>query len=96
MKRTTIIALCMSLVLPAFAEEAKEGDAPKKPRKPDMKQIFKKKDKDSDGFLSKEEFGGKKAKDPAKADAAFAKKDKDADGKLSEEEFISRGRKKDK
>ena len=96
MKRTTIIALCMSLMLPAFAEEAKEGEAPKTPRKPDMKQIFKKKDKDGDGFLSKEEFGGKKAKDPAKADAAFAKKDKDADGKLSEEEFISRGRKKDK
>lgn len=93
MKRTTIIALCMSLVLPAFSEEAKEGDAPKKPHKPDMKQVFKKKDKDGDGFLSKEEFTAK-AKDAAKAEAAFAKKDKDGDGKLSETEFVTRGGKK--
>ncbi len=93
MKRTTIIALCMSLVLPAFAEEAKEGDAPKKPHKPDMKQVFKKKDKDGDGSLSKEEFVGK-AKDATKAEAVFAKKDKNGDGKLSEEEFLARGKKK--
>ena len=95
MKRTTIIALCMSLVLPALAEETKEADAPKKPHKPDMKQVFKKKDKDGDGSLSKEEFVGK-AKDAAKAEAAFAKKDKNGDGKISEEEFVSRGRKKGK
>jgi hypothetical protein len=97
MKHTKFIALCLSLALPAFAEEApKEGDGAKTPKKPDMKQIFKKKDKDGDGFLSKDEFVNKKAKDPAKAEAAFTKKDKDGDGKLSEEEFTARGKRKAK
>ena len=50
--------------------------------------MFKRKDKDGDGFLSKEEFVAK-AKDAAKAETAFGKKDKDSDGKLSKEEFTA-------
>lgn len=97
MKHIKFIALCLSLALPAFAEETqKEGDAANQPKKPDMKQIFKKKDKDGDGFLSKDEFVNKKAKDPSKAETAFTKKDKDNDGKLSEAEFTAHGKKKEK
>ena len=53
--------------------------------------MFKRKDKDKDGFLSKEEFVGK-ATDAAKtkAEAAFATKDKNGDGKLSPEEFAGK------
>jgi len=53
--------------------------------------MFKKKDKDADGFISKEEFS-KGAKDAAKAEAAFAKKDTNSDGKLSPEEFAAGGK----
>lgn len=108
MKHTTFIALCMSLALPLFAEDtpakdtpakdtpAKEGAETATPKKPNLKEIFKKKDKDGDGFISKDEFGGKKAKDPSKAEAAFTKMDKDGDGKLSESEFTTRGKRKGK
>ena len=50
--------------------------------------MFAKKDTNSDGFLSKEEFVAK-AKNAAQAETAFGKKDKDSDGKLSLEEFTA-------
>jgi Ca2+-binding EF-hand superfamily protein len=49
--------------------------------------IFSKKDKDEDGFLSKEDFTAG-AKDATKAESAFSKRDKDSDGKISKEEFV--------
>lgn len=91
--QTTIAALAFAaLAFPSFAEEPKE--APAKP-KHDPAKVFKKKDADSDGFLSKEEFT-KGAKDAAKAETAFGKKDKDADGKLSMEEFTAKPKGKPK
>lgn len=84
-----IILLGLSLTFPLYAEEAPSGgEKPKE--KPDFAAIFKKKDKDGDGFLSKEEFTAH-AKDAAKAGEAFTKLDKNSDNKLSEAEFVDRG-----
>lgn len=89
MKYISLLTLGLAFALPLHAEEPKDGGAAAKP-KPTPKEIFAKKDKDNDGFLSKEEFSGK-AKDAAKAEAAFTKKDTNGDGKISLEEFTSGG-----
>jgi|GEM_PF-446851 len=80
MKYIAIITMGLALAMPLQAAEA--------PKKPDPEKIFTKKDKDADGFLSKEEFTAG-AKDATKAEAAFSKKDKDSDGKISKEEFVA-------
>jgi Ca2+-binding EF-hand superfamily protein len=62
--------------------------------KPEPEEVFKKKDKDSNGVLSEDEFVGK-AKDD-KLEAAkkqFAAKDADKDGKLTLEEFKAKVKK---
>lgn len=90
-------ALLVSASLSFAADEPKKpatgGDKPKA----DPEAIFKKKDANGDGKISKEEFV-KGAKDAAKAEAAFTAKDKDKDGFLSKEEFMAKGpgKKKDK
>lgn len=54
----------------------------------DPEKIFSRKDANSDGFLSAEEFkAGKKDKQLANADKRFKKIDTDADGRLSLDEF---------
>lgn len=90
MKTTTtlVIALGFAATSFAFADHHKNADAPKD-GKPGIAKAFKKKDKDGDGFLSKDEFV-KGAKDGEKAAKVFAKKDKDGDGKLSPAEFAPR------
>ena len=93
MKHTLVIALGLALVLPLSAEEAPAK--PKAPKKSNPQAVFKKKDKDGDGFLTKEEFTAK-AKNADKAGQAFARKDKNSDGKLSPEEFATKARKKNK
>ena len=94
MKRiiTTFIALAFSaaFITTAEARKAAGGKA-----KEDLEATFTKKDTNSDGFLSKEEFTAG-AKNIAKAEKAFAKKDKDGDGKLSKEEFMAPCAKKSK
>jgi Ca2+-binding EF-hand superfamily protein len=60
-----------------------------------MDAMFKKKDADSNGQVSKDEFL-KGAKDAAKAEKQFAGKDKDKSGGLSLEEFKAAGKKKAK
>ncbi len=102
---STLAAIALAaLMVPAIAEEpkkdapagepAKEAAGKHKP-KHDPAKVFKKKDADSDGFLSKEEFT-KGAKDAAKAETAFGKRDKDGDGKLSMEEFAPKPKGKGK
>lgn len=76
-----------ALIIPAQAEEKKDGDKPKK--KGDPAKVFKKKDTDNDGFLSLAEFTAG-AKDAERAGKAFKRKDKDGDDKLSLEEFKAR------
>ncbi len=99
MKRiiTTFAALAMSVAFSTAADEAKKPDAaPAAPAAGEAKKgggaeaAFAKKDKDSDGNLTKEEFVAG-AKDPAKAEAAFAKRDANGDGKVSKEEFAAHG-----
>lgn len=85
MKYIAIITMGLALAMPLQAEDSKDEKAPKKQ---DPEKIFSKKDKDEDGFLSKEEFTAG-AKDATKADAVFSKKDKDSDGKISKEEFVA-------
>lgn len=91
MKRiiTTFAALAVSAAFVTAADEAKKPA--KKPADPEA--MFKKKDTNGDGSLSKEEFTAG-AKDAAKAEAAFKAKDKDADGKLSKEEATAAPKKK--
>lgn len=103
--RSTIAAFAFAAILsPSFAEETKEAapktepakEAPAKAKpKHDPAKVFKKKDADSDGFLSKEEFT-KGAKDAAKAETAFGRRDKNSDGKISMEEFVPKPKGKGK
>jgi Ca2+-binding EF-hand superfamily protein len=87
---TTLLAV---LVLGTFSVNAQEKGKGKKPADPEA--MFKKKDGNSDGKVSKEEFT-KGAKDAAKAEAQFGKLDKDSSGDLSLEEFKAGGAKKKK
>ncbi len=85
MKFIAIITMGLALAMPLQAEDAKDKEASKKP---DLEKIFTKKDKNEDGFLSKEEFTAG-AKDETKSQADFSKRDKDSDGKISKEEFVA-------
>lgn len=84
-----ITALLFAILLSASMTYAADGDKPK----PNPEEMFKKKDSNGDGKVSKEEFT-KGAKDAAKAEAAFTGKDKDKDGSLTKEEFTASGGKK--
>jgi hypothetical protein len=95
MKSTiTIIALTLGLFASsAHAAPGGGANAPKKKATPE--KVFKKKDKDNDSLLSKNEFVHG-AKDTAKSNSAFEKKDKNADGKLTLFEFKGEAKKKKK
>lgn len=85
MKSTAILlALGLALVLPAGAGNRDPSGQARPKRSP--QQVFKKKDRDGDGFLSRAEFTAR-TKDAAKAEASFTRKDKNSDGKLSLAEF---------
>ncbi len=88
------VAVCSVLGMAGTISLRKEAEEKKKP---DPEQVFKKSDKNSDGFLTVEEFLGKRAEDPEKegqGEKAFAAKDKDKDMKLSLEEFKAMPEKK--
>ena len=89
MKHLVLIAVGLALTLPLQAKQAAAGGPAN--AKPNPRAIFKKMDKDGDGFLSKDEFTAK-AKDAAKATAKFAKLDKNSDGKLSPAEVAGKGK----
>ncbi len=103
MKFTILLTLGLAFSLPLRAEEENAPATPATPAAPatpekapakekaSPEDAFKKKDKNSDGFLSLEEFVGN-AMDTAKAcaEAAFKKKDKDTDGKLTLAEFSAK------
>jgi len=89
MKYSILFAIGLALALPLYAGN-KNGAQAKPKLTPE--QIFNKKDKNHDGFLSKEEFIGKKAKNAVKKGQAFDRKDTNHDGKLSLQEFIAKGK----
>jgi len=88
------VALVGGITLAPVAAKPKKEDG----KKPDLKEVFKKKDKDGDDKLSEEEFVGKRKDEEAKAKAKkqFARKDKDGDGFLTLEEFTAPPKKKKK
>lgn len=100
----SIVTLLTVLGLASFgfaAEGGKKGAAEggKKgaegAKKADPAAIFKKKDANSDGKLSKEEFlKGAKPDRAAQMEKSFGAKDKDKDGSLSLDEFKATGGKK--
>lgn len=90
-----IITLFAVLSIASISFSADEAKKPAEGAKKavDMDAMFKKKDANSDGKVSKEEFL-KGQKDAAKAETQFGKKDKDSDGNLTLEEFKAGGKKK--
>lgn len=89
MKYILLLALSLAFSLPLHAEDTKEsaGDKPKAT----PEENFKRKDKNSDGFLSLGEFIGKmEGEKKAKAETNFGKKDTNKDSKLSLEEFTAK------
>ena len=91
---TTIIAVLAVSTFAVNSQGAEKEKGKDKP-KPDPEAYFKKKDANSDGKVSKEEFL-KGAKDAAKSETQFAARDKDKDGNLTLEEFKAGGGKKKK
>ena len=87
MKTSILLALSLVFALPLHAK-GKHGNATGK-AKLTRQEIFTKKDKDHDGFLSLAEFTGK-AKDPTKKTAKFNRLDTNGDNKLSEAEFLTK------
>ncbi len=88
-------ALCALLLAGAVTIKAEDKPKAADKPKPDPEAVFKKKDTNSDGKLSKEEYT-KDVKDPVKAEANFTARDKDKDGSLSKEEFTAVHEKKAK
>ena len=89
---TTILATLAFAGLATYAADPAKGAG--KP-KMDPEKAFAKKDANSDGKLSKDEFL-KGQKDAARAEKAFGNKDKDNSGDLSKEEFMAAPKKKKK
>ena len=89
---TSLLAVLALSVLTVKAEDAPKTDAPKteapKGEKPKLtpEEIFKKKDVNGDGKLTKEEFIGK-SKDAAKMGERFDAIDKDKTGSITLEQF---------
>jgi len=86
MKYRILFAISLALSLPLYAGHNKGRKS-----KPTAEQIFNKKDKNHDGFLSEQEFIGP-AKHAAEKAKVFARKDTNHDGKLSLQEFIGNGK----
>ena len=90
---TTILTILAISGLTLNAAEGGKGKGKGKGAPMDREAMFKKKDANGDGKLSKEEFT-KGAKDAAKAEEQFGKMDKDKDGSVSKEEFTAAPKKK--
>jgi len=91
MKKFVLTALATTFVA-TLCFNIDAADEKKKEKKPmDRAAIFAKLDTNSDGKLSKDEFGTRAKTDEQKERVAkaFARIDKDKDGSISKEEFTS-------
>ena len=89
MKYILLLALGLALSLPLHAEDTKDSAGDKSKATPE--ETFKKKDKNSDGFLSLQEFIGKmEGEKKTQGETKFGKKDSNKDSKLSLEEFTAK------
>ena len=92
MSKWTVAMLAVALVGSSFTVQGTMGAEEKK--KPEPEEVFKKRDKNSDGFLTWEEFKGKvEGEKEAAAKKQFEAKDADKDMKLSLEEFKAKVKK---
>ena len=92
MSKWIVGMLAVALVGSSFMVPAVQAAEEKK--KPDPEEVFKKRDKNSDGFLSWEEFKGKvEGEKEAAAKKQFEGKDANKDMKLSLEEFKAKVKK---
>jgi len=98
MIRFAALALSLGLSNAVIAADPPKPEPPKtEEKKPDYEAQFKKKDANSDGKLTLEEFKGKLEGEKATmAEKQFKRLDKDSDGKLTLEEFKTRPMKKAK
>jgi hypothetical protein len=89
-KTLAILGLALSIGVGTAYAQGKQYKKQKPPQqKPNIEQIFKTKDTDHDGKLSKEEFIGK-VKDPERVkalEARFKAADTDGDGSITLDEF---------
>jgi len=95
----SIITLVAVLGIAAVSYSADDAKKPAEAgkAKPDQEAVFKKKDANNDGKLTKEEFlKGAKADKTEAMTKMFEAKDKDKDGSLTLDEFKAGGKKKNK
>lgn len=76
----------------AAGSPAKSSRSESRKGRPDRAAMFKKRDTNSDGYLTRQEFLAHQP-DPEQAPQRFPRFDSNADGKLSADEFIAGGRK---
>ena len=83
------IATSMTFAEDKPAAPEKPAGAPERGQRMTPEESFKKLDKDSDGFLTLDEYKANPRfqKDASKADEAFKKADTTADGKISLDEY---------
>jgi hypothetical protein len=88
-KTIAILGLALSIGVGTAYAQGKQHKRQGQSQKPNIEQIFKAKDTDHDGKLSKDEFVGK-VKDPERVkalEARFKAADTDGDGSLTLDEF---------
>jgi iduronate 2-sulfatase len=74
----------------AGSEDSAKSTSASKPKQ-DRVQMFRRRDKDKDGLLTKEEFLSEQS-DPDEAPKRFLKFDANGDGFLSQDEFVFSGK----
>jgi Ca2+-binding EF-hand superfamily protein len=84
MKSIILLSVGIALTLPMCANAKKHQGPTRNPAQYDA--AFKRKDKNKDGHLSRDEYIAK-AKDTDQSTRNFIKKDKNGDGKVTREEF---------
>lgn len=86
MKTTPILAAGIALTLPMCASTSHHNHPVRTAAQ--LQEIFARKDRNHDGYLSRDEFIAR-SKDVGKSTRVFIKKDKNGDNRLTEQEFAT-------